>query len=105
MYRVEIFNMYNKAFVDAFSLGDDAVIKEDYINPVKFDITGPAGLSCDIRNTLQIMKDNTRLFCGYIVDVERTKTTTIITVAPLCLQHHQPLNRSKHSSSNAIYDT
>lgn len=85
MYNIEIFDSYNRRFVDAFVANDDTVIKQDYINPVKFDVVGPAGLSCEIRNTVRIMKDNLNFFNGWISDIERTQTRTVLTLAPLIL--------------------
>lgn len=83
MYNVEIFDMYTRTFVDAFVAGDELVIRQDMLTDPKFNITAPANLTCDIRNTLQIKKDGSRYFSGYIVNIERDNYKTVLTVAPL----------------------
>ena len=85
MYRVEIFDMYERAFVSFFMLDKSVTIYEDYLSPRKFDITAPADQECEVKNTIRIADGKTTVYSGFIDNIKRDKTQTVITVAPLIL--------------------
>lgn len=88
MYRVELFNMYTKAFVSAFILDRGATIIEDYISPRSFDIEAPADIVAEIRNTVKISstQDNVGYFGSfYVSGIKRERTKTTLTLSPLML--------------------
>lgn len=85
MYRVEIFDSRATAFVSAFQLDKRTTIYYDYLNPRKFDIDGPADLTCEVRHTLRIADGTDYIFSGYIDNIDRGDTKTTLTVAPLVM--------------------
>lgn len=101
MYRVEIYDMYQRSFVSFFMLDKDAVIYDDYLSPQTFNITAPADLVCEVRNTIKIAEDTTTVFSGYIDNIERTKTETTLTLAPLILLLNEQSIQNTHTTDFA----
>lgn len=85
MYRVEIYDMYTQTFVDAFPIDHSTPISYDYINPQTFEVTAPADVTVSLRNTVRILDEGTVLYSGYVSDITRERTKTVISLAPLML--------------------
>ena len=88
MFKVELFDMYTNSFVSAFPLDRDATIIEDYISPRSFDITAPADIAADLRNTVYITSVEGRLgYTGsfFVSGIKRERTKTTLTISPLML--------------------
>lgn len=85
MYRCEVFNMYTRSFVSFFMLDKGVTITDDYLSPRKFDIEAPADLECDVKNTIVIKDGTATIYSGYIDNIAREKTKTVLTVAPLMM--------------------
>ena len=88
MYRVEIFNMFTRSFVSSFVLDRSTTIVEDYISPRSFDVTAPADIRVDLKNTVYI-EDAERSWgyrgSFYVSGIQRDKTKTVISLSPLIL--------------------
>ena len=85
MYRAELFNMYTRSFVSFFMLDKNVTITDDYLSPRKFDIDAPAGLECEVKNTITIKDGTVTIYTGYIDNIAREKERTVLTVAPLMM--------------------
>lgn len=88
MYRVEVFDMYQKASKGVFFVDDSVQLEYDYISPKVFSLKAPKDFDADLRNTLEIYHDSNpmaRVNTCYVKDVERTDDATVLTVAPLIM--------------------
>lgn len=88
MYRVEVFDMYNTASKGGFLVDDSTEITYDYMSPKVFNLNAPKDFDVELRNTLEIYHDSngtSRVFTGYVKDLERTDHYTVLTVAPMIM--------------------
>lgn len=102
MYRVEVFDMYNTASKGGFLVDDSTEITYDYMSPKVFNLNAPKDFDVELRNTLEIYHDSkgtTRVFTGYVKDIERTDYYTILTVAPLIMLLNEKSVQNVNSSN------
>ena len=85
MYRVEIYDMFNETFVDAFMLDKSTELTTDYINPQVYDISAPPDITASYRNTVRIFEESATRATGYITNIRRLKSETVLTIAPIMM--------------------
>lgn len=88
MYRCELFDMYRMVSKGGFLFNDDVEISFDYMSPRAISIPAPKECEAELRNTLLIYDEaqgTSNIYQGFVKDIERTDTKTVLTVAPLMM--------------------
>lgn len=87
MYNVELFNMFTNSFVDHFLIGQDVAFGVDYISPKTIEVTAPAGINIELKNTVRVrdMDRNTTVFLGFVQGFRRDEKATEVTLAPIVM--------------------